>query len=130
MIFIIPAIQNQFIQENVCNHAPVRRIAFAMNWDSAFTGWLHTENPFWYQQFALRQIRLLRGDQSIVDFDAADNCYLYVTTIKAIFFQGKISSIPSDNIKDHYVLVFDLTLMRKVTEICHWPESFRQQVRL
>ena len=46
--FIIPARQNQFIQENVFNNAPVRRIAIAMNTNSAFTG-SHTENPFWYK---------------------------------------------------------------------------------
>ena len=43
--FIIPARQNQFIQENIFNNAPVRRIAFAMNANSAFTG-SDTENPF------------------------------------------------------------------------------------
>ena len=75
--FIVPARQNQFIQENTFNNAPVRRIAFAMNTKSAFTG-SYIENPFWYQQFELRQIRILRGGQPIVDFDAADNCRLYV----------------------------------------------------
>ena len=48
--FVIPARQNQFIQENYFNNAPVHRIAIAMNTNSAFTG-SHTENPFWYQQF-------------------------------------------------------------------------------
>ena len=36
--FIIPARQNQFIQENIFNNAPIRRIAIAMNTNSAFTG--------------------------------------------------------------------------------------------
>ena len=53
MIFVIPARQNQFIQDNIFNNAPVRRIAIAMNTNSAFTG-SYTENPFWYQQFDLR----------------------------------------------------------------------------
>ena len=79
--FIIPARQNQFIQENIFNNAPVRRIAIAMNTNSAFTGSC-TENPLWYQQFDLRQIRILRGGQPIVDFDAANNCCLYVTIVK------------------------------------------------
>ena len=57
-----------------------------MNTDSAFTG-SYAENPFWYQQFDLRRIRILRGGQSIVDFDAADNCRLYVTTMKAMNFK-------------------------------------------
>ena len=46
--FIIPARQNQFIQENIFNNAPVRRIAIGMNTSSAFTG-SYTEIPFWYQ---------------------------------------------------------------------------------
>ena len=89
-----------------------------MNTNSAFTGFL-TENPFWYQQFDPRQIRILRGGQPIVDFDAADDCRLYVTTMKATNFQDDIPSFPMDNFKDHYVLVFDLTSMQNATENCH-----------
>ena len=74
-IFIIPARQNHFIQENILNNALVRRIAIAMNTNSAFTG-SYTENPISYQQFELRQIRILRAAQPIKDFDAADNCRL------------------------------------------------------
>ena len=87
---------------------PVRRIAIAMNTSSDFTG-SYIENPFWYQQFDLRQTRILRGGQPIVDFDAADNCRLYVTEMKAMNFQDDMPSIPIDNFKDHYVLVFHLT---------------------
>ena len=58
--FIIPSSQNQFIPENIFNNAPIRRIAMAMITNSAFTG-SFTENPFWYQQFDLRQIGILRG---------------------------------------------------------------------
>ena len=71
-IFLIPARQNQFIQENVFNNAPIPRVAIAMKTNSAFTG-SFTENPFWYQQFDLRQIRIFRGGQPTVDFDTADN---------------------------------------------------------
>ena len=35
---IIPARQNQFIQENLFNNAPIRRVAIAMKTNSAFTG--------------------------------------------------------------------------------------------
>ena len=85
-IFIIPARQNHFIQEKILNNAPVRLVAIAMDTNSVFTG-SYTENRFWYQQIHLRQIRILRGGQPIVDFDAADNCRLYVTTMKAMNFQ-------------------------------------------
>ena len=127
--FIIPARQNQSIQENIFNNAPIRRIAIAMNTISAFTG-SFTENPFWYQQFDLRQIRILRGGQPIVDFDTADNCRLYVTTMKAMNFQDDIPSIPIDDFKDHYVLVFDLTSMQDATENCHYPELVGEPLRL
>ena len=59
--FIIPARQNQFIQENIFNNTPFRRVAIAMNTNSAFTG-SFTENPFWYQEFDLRQIKYSEGD--------------------------------------------------------------------
>ena len=127
--FILPARQNQFIQENIFNNAPVRRIAIAMNTNSAFTG-SFTENPFSYQQFDLRQIRILRGGQPIVDFDAADISRLYVTTMKAMNFQDDIPSIPIDNLKDHYVLVFDLLSMQDATENCHYPELVGEPLRL
>ena len=42
---LIPARQNQFIQEDIFNNAPVRRNAIAMNTNSAFTG-SFTENLF------------------------------------------------------------------------------------
>ena len=106
-----------------------RRVAIAMNTNSAFTGSL-TENQFWYQQFDLRQSRILRGGQPIVDFDTADNCRLYVTTMKAMNFQDDIPSTPIDVFKDHYVLVFDLTSMPDATENCHYPELVGEPLRL
>ena len=116
--YIIPARQNQFIEENIFNNAPIRRIALAMNSNSAFTGFI-AENPFWYQQFNLRDIRTLGGGRPIVQHDTTDNCRLYVTTVEAMNFQDDTPSIQVDNYKDHYVLVFDLTSMQDATEHCH-----------
>ena len=127
--FIIPARQNQFIRENIFNNAPFRRIAIAINAKSVFIGF-YTENPFWYHQFDLGRIRIFRGGQPIVDFDAADNCRFYVTTMKAIAFQHDIPSIRIDNFKDRYVLVFGLTSMQDATENCHHPELVREPMRL
>ena len=127
--FIVPARQDQFIQENIFNKAPIRRVAIAMNTNSAFTG-SFTENPFWYQQFDLRQIRIFRGGQPIVDFDNADNCRLYVTTMKAMNFQDDNHSIPIEDSKDHSVPVFDLTAMQDATENCHYPEFVGEPLRL
>ena len=127
--FIIPARQNQFFQENMLNNAPIRRIAIAMNTNSAFTG-SFTENPFWYHQFDQKQVRILRGGQPIVDFDTADNCRLYVTTMNAMNIQVNIPSIPIDDFEDHYVLVFDLTSKQDATENCHYPELVGEPLRL
>ena len=83
--FVIPARQNQFIQENIFKNAPIRRIAIAMNSNSAFTG-SFAENPFLYHQFNLRDIRILRGRQPTFHHYTTDNCCLYVTTVKAMNF--------------------------------------------
>ena len=63
--YLITSGQNQFIQENVFNNAPIRRVAMAMNTNSAFT--VHfQENPFHYQKFGLRELRNVRGGRAIV----------------------------------------------------------------
>ena len=116
--FIVPARQNQILKENNFNNAPVRQFAIAMNTNCAFTG-SHTKNPFWYQQFDPTKIGILRSGQPIVDLEAADNCRLYITTNKAMNFQDDNPSTPTDNFKNHYVLVFDLTSLEDATENCH-----------
>ena len=45
-------------------------------------------------------------------------------------FQDDIPSIPIDNFKDHYVLVFDLTRMQDAIENCHYPELVGEPLRL
>ena len=45
-------------------------------------------------------------------------------------FQDDIPSIPIDNFKDHYVLVFHLTSMQDATENCHYPELVGEPLRL
>ena len=62
--FIIPSGHNQYIQENVFNNAPIRRIVIAANTTSAFTGRFQ-DNPFHYQNFVLRELRIVRGGRAI-----------------------------------------------------------------
>ena len=66
----------------------------------------------------------------VVDFDAAEFCCLYVTTMKAMNFQDAIPIIPIDDFKDHYVLVLDLTSMQDAAENRHYPELVAEQLRL
>ena len=78
----------------------------------------------------LRQSKILSRSQLIVQVDAADNSRLYVTTMKAMNFQDDTPSIPIDNFKDHYVLVFDLISMQDATENGHYPELVGEPLRL
>ena len=50
--------------------------------------------------------------------------------MKAMNFQDDIPSIPIDDFKDHYVLVFDLTSMPGATENCHYPELVGEPLRM
>ena len=50
--------------------------------------------------------------------------------MKAMNFQDDVPSIPIDNFKDHYVLVFDLTSMQDATEYCHYAELVGEPLRL
>ena len=50
--------------------------------------------------------------------------------MKAMNFQVDIPSIPIDDFKDHYVLVFDLTSMQDATEDCHYLELVAEPLRL
>ena len=50
--------------------------------------------------------------------------------MKAMNFQDEFPSIPIDNFKDHYVLVFVLTLLQDATENCLDPELVYEPLRL
>ena len=54
---IISSRQNQFMQENIFNITPTRKIAVAINTNSAVAGPFH-KNPFSYQQLILRDLEL------------------------------------------------------------------------
>ena len=48
-------------------------------------------------------------------FEVGDKGRFCVATIEAMNFQNDILSIPIDNFKDHYVLVFDMTSIQDAT---------------
>ena len=50
--------------------------------------------------------------------------------MKAMNFQDDIPSIPIDDFKDHYVLVFDLISLQDATENCHYPELVGEPLKL
>ena len=127
--FIIPSRQNQFIQENVFNNAPIRRIAVAMNTNLAVAGSFH-ENPFNYQQFHLRELRIIRGGRAIISLDTTSPCRPYVTPMKAMQFNEDFPALPIDDFQNHYILVFDLTSLQDAAEHLHYPELSGESLRL
>ena len=94
--FIIPSRQNQFIQENIFNKAPIRRIAVAMNTNSAAAGSFH-ENPFNYQQFRLKELRMIRSGRAVISLDATSPCRPYVTTMEAMQFNEDFQALPMED---------------------------------
>ena len=50
--------------------------------------------------------------------------------MKAMNFQDDIPSIPIEDFKDHYVMLFDLTSMQDATENYHYPELAAEPLRL
>ena len=95
---IIPSGQNQFIEENVFNNAPIRQIV--MNTNSAFTGHFQ-ENPFHYRKVGLRELKFVRAGRANVSIDTTNNCTAYVTTMKAMSFSEEISALPNDFFAHH-----------------------------
>ena len=85
--FIFSSRHNQFIQENIFNKAPIRRVADAMNTTSAV--FFH-EIPFSYQQFHLRELRTIRGGRQ------PSPCRPYVTTRKAMQFNEDLHALPME----------------------------------
>ena len=127
--FIIPSLQNQFIQENVFNNAPIRKIAVAVNTNSTVAGSFH-KIPFNYQQFHLRELRIIRGGRAIFSLETTSPCRLYVTTMKAMQFNEGFPALPMEDFQTHYILLFDLTSLHDAAEQLHYPKLSGENLRL
>ena len=92
-----------------------------MNKNSAVAG-SFPENPFNYQQFHLRELRIIRGGRAIVSLDTTSPCLPYVTTRKAMQFNENRQALPMEDFQNHYILVFDLTSLQDAAEHLHYPE--------
>ena len=126
---INPSHQNQFIQENVFNNAPIRRIAVAMNTKSAVVGSFH-ENHFNYQQFHLKEHRIIRGGRAVISLDTTSPCRPYVTIRKAMQFNEVFPALPVKDFQNYYILVFDMTSLQDAAETSHYPELSGESLRL
>ena len=50
--------------------------------------------------------------------------------MKAMNSHGTIPSVPIVNVKDHSVVLFDLTSMRDANESSHYPQLVGERLRL
>ena len=103
--FIIPAGQNQFIQEKIFSNKPIRMIDIAMNLNNEFSGTYNT-NPFHVRKFVLRQVKIVRGNQTKVNLKTENHVAAYAETMKALNFDDVG---PNMDFENHLHLFFDLT---------------------
>ena len=82
-----------------------------MNTNSAVAGSFR-ENSFNYQQFPLRELRIIRGERAFISLDTTSLCRPNVTTMKAMEFKEDFPALPLENFQNHHVLVFDLTSLQ------------------
>ena len=127
--FIIPSRQKQFIHQNIFNNAPLRGVAVAMNTKSAVAGSFH-ENPFSYQQFYLRELRIIQGGRAIVSLDTTSPCHPSVTTRKAMQPNEDLPTLPMEVFQNHCILVFVLTSLQDAAEQLHYPDISGESLRL
>ena len=61
------------------------------------------ENPFHYQKFGLRELRIVRGCRAIVSLETTNVCIAYVTTMKAMSFNEEIPALPNHQLQKYYI---------------------------
>ena len=127
--YIIPKGQNQFIQENIFNNGPIRSLAIAMQINGSFTG-QKKENPFNYRKFGLREVKIVRGNQTVIEMKCEDNLRPFVETMKALKFTDDGPGINLNHYENHYVLAFDLTSMQESNVHLYYPDVVAASLRL
>lgn len=100
-----------------------------MNTNAKFTGSLGT-NPFHYQKFGLREVRISRGGLPLVAMNVENNVRPYYNTIKSISFDQDGPGIPLKDYNNHYILVFDLTSTQQADTEVYYPEVIGAGIRL
>ena len=123
--FIIPSRQNQFTQENILNNATIRKINIATKTNSAVA-----RSSFNYQQFILRELRIIRSGRAIIFLFTTSPCRPNVTTMKAMHFNEDFPALPMEKFQSHYILVFELNSLQEAAEKLHYPELSGESLRL
>jgi hypothetical protein len=127
--FIIPGGQNQFIRENVFNSEPIRRLVLVMNKNADFSGTMAT-NPYNYQKFGLREVRISRGGQPFTSMNTENNVRAYFNTLKSLHFEQDGPAISLADYDHHYILVFDMTSTQQSETEIYYPELIGAGIRI
>ena len=127
--YIIPKGRNQFVQENIFNSGPIRSLAIAMQINGSFTG-QKKENPFNYRKFGLREVKIVRGNQTVIEMKCEDNLRPFVETMKALKFTDDGPGINLNHYENHYVLAFDLTSMQESNIHLYYPDVVAASLKL
>ena len=118
--FIIQAVQNCSVKENIFGTEPVRRLTFRMVRNKFFRGSTIEWTPFQYKKFQLSKIEIQRGNGVPIagtPIDTTRNTRLFYNTICAPgFTKGGNGIEMSDFEENHYFLVFDLTSSREAVK--------------
>ena len=77
-----------------------------MNTNLAVAGSFH-KNPFNYQQFHLRALRIIRGGRAISSLDTTSPCHPFVTTMIAMQINKDFPALPMEDFQNHYIVLFD-----------------------
>ena len=100
-----------------------------MKTNLAVAGSFH-ENLFNYQQFHLRELRIIWGGRAIFSLYPTSPCRPYVTTMKEMQFNEDFRAFPMKDFQNHYFLVFDSTSLQDAAEQLHYPELCGESLRL
>ena len=121
--FVIPGGQQSWKYEDIFSKEPIRRMAIAMNTNTAFAGSNDT-NPYHYQKFDLRSITIFRNGTPIVGtpLDTVDDKRLYIQSLTALAFANSGHGINLANFPNHFVMVFDLTSTEEASKEFIHPE--------
>ena len=74
----------------------------------------------------MRELRIIRGGRAIISLDTIFLCRPFVTTMKAMQLNESFPPLPTKDFQNHYLLVFDLTLLADAAQQLPYPELSRE----
>ena len=104
-------------------------IDIAMNLNNDFSGTYNT-NPFHFREFGLRQVKIVRGNQTIVNMKTENHVRAYAETMKALKFDDDGLNIQYKTFENHFHLFFVPTSTQEANVEIHFPDIVGAGFRL